>query len=84
MSDGELLEYLADRANCYISSLRDPWEQKKIFQLMLEITPHRYSLKSWEYTLSYITGAPVFFKDYCEMCHFLMIDYKMKCATPIG
>ena len=71
MSEGELLEDLADRIGCYISSLRDPANQRKIFQLMLEIKPCRYSLKSWEYTLSYITGEPVFFKDYCEMCHFI-------------
>lgn len=72
MSEEKLLEDLADQAGCYISSLRDPLEQKKIFQSMLKIMPHRYSLKSWEYALSYITGEPIFFKDYCEMCHFLI------------
>lgn len=71
MSDGKLLEELAAQADCYISSLRDVTERKRVFRILLEMDPARYGLEEWEYTLSYLIGNKVLFPGYDEMRRFL-------------
>lgn len=71
MPEGLLLEELAAKADCFISSLRDAAERKRIFRIMLETEPERYSMQEWEYTISYLTGEKKIFADYDEMRRFL-------------
>ncbi len=71
MSKGKLLEDLAARADCLISSLRDVSKLKKICRLLLETDPARYGLEEWEYTLSYLTGKPTHFADYEQIRRLL-------------
>ena len=62
---------MAAQADCYISSLRDVAERKRIFRIMLETEPERYSMEEWEYTISYLFGEKMLFTDYGEMRRFL-------------
>lgn len=71
MPEGELLETLADRAGCYISSLREPSQRKKLFRILLEAGAKRYSLKEWEYTVGYLTGRSLVFADCAQVDRFL-------------
>lgn len=71
MPEGKLLELLAGRAGCYISSLRDASRRKSFFRMLLETGLPRYSLAEWEYTLRYLTGRDVAFGSYDEVERFL-------------
>ena len=71
MPEGKLLEELAAEADCYISSLRDEAERKRVYRILLEFDSKRYRLKEWEYCISYLTGEPVLFSDYDEVRRFL-------------
>lgn len=61
MVEGKLLEDLARKQNCFISSLRDPSERKKVYKALLQIDPSQYSLKEWDYCISYLIGQEIEF-----------------------
>ncbi len=74
MSAGKLLDDLAEKEDCFISSLKAPFEKQKIIHIFQTIPPEQYSLQEWEYSISYLTGCPVHFFNYSELQGFLKAE----------
>ena len=59
MPKEELLEVLADRKGCYISSLRNQMEMNDNLRVLQQINLSEYGLEEWNDCLSYLTGREV-------------------------
>lgn len=59
MPKEELLEVLADRKGCFISSLRNPLEMRDNLRVLQQIDLSEYGLEEWNDCLSYLTGREV-------------------------
>ena len=55
----ELLELLADRRGCFISSLRNPSEMNDTLKALQQISVSEYALEEWNDCLSYLAGQEV-------------------------
>lgn len=71
MPEGKLLDDLAKKEGCFISSLKAPSEKQKIIHIFQTIPPEQYSLQEWEYSISYLLGRTVHFPSYSKLQLFL-------------
>lgn len=71
MQRGKLLEDLAQSQNCFISSLRDPLKRKEVSAALLRAEPEQYSLKEWDYCISYLSGHKIQFMNIKDAREFL-------------
>lgn len=71
MPEGKLLEDLAKKQNCFISSLRDPSEQKRVCGALLQIEPDQYTLDEWDYCISYLVGHKIRFMTVKDAKNFI-------------
>lgn len=71
MANGELLENLAKKGNCFISSLKDPSKRKQVFAALLQIDPGQYSLEEWNYCISYLIGHRMQFTEAKDIREFI-------------
>lgn len=67
----ELLEVLANRKGCFISSLRNPLEMDKTLRLLQQIDASEYDLEEWNDCLSYLAGQNVTLKSRDAVSRYL-------------
>ena len=68
---GKLLDDMAARNGCYISSLRGPFEQMQCLCRLRATAVETYSLEEWSYSLSYIMGEPLRFESFDAVTAYL-------------
>ena len=67
----ELLELLANRKGCFISSLRNPSDMHETLKALQQISVSEYGLEEWNDCLSYLAGREVSVKSQDDVRRYL-------------
>ena len=67
----ELLELLANRKGCFISSLRNPSDHNETLRLLQQISVSEYKLEEWNDCLTYLAGREVSMRSKDDVRRYL-------------